>query len=144
MLHKTKKCSPRYEAWVRSGRAMAEYSLGRLRSRGRAPPIQIRSFYLDESAVFGESSCSAYTGALVLRALGPSSFQMHRIDERFTRTAGNIFWAILLALVPGWHRLGFEGPQPQRQPQPPQPNPTAHSDNTRQPQLTATAASHSP
>ena len=81
---------------MRSGQAMAEYSLGRLRSRDRAPPIQIRLFYLDESVVFGESSCSAYTGALVLRALGPSSFQLHRIDERFTRTAGNIFWAILL------------------------------------------------
>ena len=93
---------------MRSGQAMAEYSLGRLRSRGGAPPIQIILFYLDEKVLFAKSRCSVCTGAPVLRTLGPSSFQLHRIDERFARTGGNICLAVLPALVPGWPRLGFE------------------------------------
>ena len=37
------------------------------------------TFYVDESVPFGESSRFACTGAPVLRGLGPSCFQQHRL-----------------------------------------------------------------
>ena len=76
--------------------------------------LSVLSFYVDESVPFGESSRFAYTGAMVLTARGPSIFQLRRIDERFTCSGGNIFWAVLLTLVPGWPRLGFRGARPGR------------------------------
>ena len=76
---------------------------------GRPTSIHKCSFYVDERVPFEESSCFACMGAPVLRAFGPSSFQLHRIDNHFTRTGGNIFWAVLLALVPGGPRLDYQG-----------------------------------
>ena len=76
--------------------------------------LSFLSFYVDESVPFGESSRFACTGAPVLRALDPSIFQLHRLDKRFTCTGGNIFLAVLLALVPGRPRLGFRGARPGR------------------------------
>ena len=92
--------------------AMAAWGL--VRGLGRPTSIHKWSFYVDESVAFEESRRFACTGAPVLRALGPSSFQLHRIDKRFTCTGGNIFLAVLLALVPGWPRLGFRGARPAR------------------------------
>jgi hypothetical protein len=80
-----------------------------VRGPGRPTSIHKWLFYVDESVPVGESSRFACTGAPVLRALGPSTFQLHRIDKRFTCTRGNLFLAVLLAFVPGWPRLGFDG-----------------------------------
>ena len=90
--------------------AMAAWGL--VRGLGRPTSIHKWSFYVDESVPFEESSRFVCTGAPVLRALGLSSFQLHRIDKRFTCTGGNIFLAFLCALVPGWPRLGFRGARP--------------------------------
>ena len=54
--------------------------LGRPRAVLAGTKFQIISFYVDQSVPFGESARFARTEAPVLRALGPSSFQMRRID----------------------------------------------------------------
>ena len=41
--------------------------------------LSFLSFYVDESIPFGESSRFACTGAPVLKGLGPSCFQLHRL-----------------------------------------------------------------
>jgi len=63
---------------------------------------------------FSKNRRFACTGAPVLRALRPSSFQLHRTDERFTCTGGIFFGGALSALAPGWPRLGFRGARPGR------------------------------
>ena len=96
---------------------MSESCHGRDRPHSlRAVPawtkFQIISFHVDESVPFGESRRFACTAAPILRALGPSSFQPCRIDERFTCTGGNFFLAVLSVLAPGWPRLGFRRARP--------------------------------
>ena len=83
--------------------------LGRSRGVPAGTKFQIISFYIDESVPFGESCRFAYTEAPVLRALGPSSFQQQRIGKRLTCMGGIFFLTMLLALVPSWPQLGFEG-----------------------------------
>ena len=88
------------------------HSVGRPRLVPAGTKFQIISFRVHESAPFGESRRIACTGAPVLRTLGPSSFEVCRIDERFTCTGGTFFLAVLSALAPGWPRLGFRGVRP--------------------------------
>jgi len=71
--------------------------------------FQILSSHVDGSVPFGESKRFACTGAPVLRALGPASFQPCRIDKCFTGTGGVFFGAVLSALAPGWPGSVFEG-----------------------------------
>ena len=88
--------------------AMAAWGL--VRGLGRPTSIHKWSFYVDESVPFEESSRFVCTGAPVLRALGLSSFQLHRIDKRFTCTGGNIFVGLPVRvssrLAPAWFSRG--------------------------------------
>ena len=96
---------------ARQGAARAKPSRPPWQPQGRPSRDQVSNItvYVDESVPFEGSGRLACTRASVLRALGPSSFQLHRIDKRFTRTGRNIFGAVLPALVPTWPGSVFEG-----------------------------------